>query len=77
MTVSTHRKHIVSAMAYKILSKGSYAVSLAKECIETGMDIDLGSGLKLEAVNFGLSFATQDKTEGMHAFLEKRKANFD
>lgn len=64
-------------MANKILSKGSYAVSLAKECIETGMDTDLGSGLKLEAVNFGLSFATKDKVEGMRAFLEKRKANFD
>lgn len=64
-------------MANKILSRGSYAVSLAKECIETGMDTDLGSGLKLEAVNFGLSFATKDKAEGMSAFLEKRKANFD
>ena len=65
------------AMADKILSKGSYAVSLAKECIETGMDTDLANGLKMEAVNFGLSFATHDKAEGMHAFLEKRKANFD
>jgi enoyl-CoA hydratase len=64
-------------MAHKILSKGSYAVSLAKECIETGMDTDLGSGLKLEAVNFGLSFATHDKAEGMRAFLEKRKADFN
>lgn len=68
---------VCMAMADKILSKGSYAVSLAKECIETGMDTDLASGLKMEAVNFGLSFATHDKAEGMHAFLEKRKANFD
>lgn len=65
------------AMANKILSNSSYAVSLAKECIETGMDTDLGSGLKLEAVNFGLSFAAKDKAEGMRAFLEKRKADFD
>lgn len=68
---------VCMAMADKILSKGSYAVSLAKECIETGMDTDLASDLKMEAVNFGLSFATHDKAEGMHAFLEKRKANFD
>lgn len=68
---------VCMAMADKILSKGSYAVSLAKECIETGMDTDLASGLKMEAVNFGLSFVTHDKAEGMHAFLEKRKANFD
>jgi len=63
------------AMAEKILSKGSYAVSLAKACIETGMDTDLASGLELEATNFGLAFSTADKKEGMTAFLEKRPAN--
>ena len=63
------------AMAEKILSKGSYAISLAKMCIETGMDTDLDSGLDMEATNFGLAFATGDKKEGMTAFLEKRPAN--
>ena len=62
------------AMAERILSKGSYAVSLAKMCIETGTDTDLDSGLEMEAVNFGLAFATHDKKEGMTAFLEKRAA---
>ena len=61
-------------MAAKIISKGSYAVTLAKQAINTGMDTDLDSGLKLEANLFGLSFATDDKKEGMTAFLEKRKA---
>ena len=61
------------AMAGRILSKGSYAISLAKASIESGMDTDLASGLGLEATNFGLSFATHDKKEGMTAFLEKRK----
>ncbi len=61
-------------MAEKILSKGSYAVSLAKACIENGMDTDLASGLDFEATSFGLSFATHDKKEGMTAFLEKRPA---
>ena len=62
------------AMADKMLTKGSYAISLAKMCIETGMDTDLDSGLDMEATNFGLSFATNDKKEGMTAFLEKRRA---
>ena len=53
----------------------SYAVSLAKQAINTGMDTDLASGLTLEANLFGLSFSTDDKKEGMTAFLEKRKAN--
>ena len=63
------------AMAGRILSKGSYAISLAKASIESGMDTDLASGLGLEATNFGLSFATHDKKEGMTAFLEKRPAD--
>lgn len=62
-------------MAAKIMSKGSYAVSLAKMAINTGLDTDIASGLKFEATLFGLSFATADKKEGMSAFLEKRKAN--
>lgn len=61
-------------MAAKIISKGSYAVSLAKSCINTGLDTDISSGLKFEADLFGLSFSTADKKEGMTAFLEKRKA---
>lgn len=61
-------------MAQKIISKGSYAVSLAKAAINTGMDTDLANGLNIEADLFGLSFATNDKKEGMTAFLEKRKA---
>ena len=37
------------AMAEKIMSKGSYAISLAKEAINTGTETDLSSGLTLEA----------------------------
>lgn len=63
------------SMAEKIMSKGSYAISLAKEAINTGLETDLASGLTLEADLFGLSFSTADKKEGMTAFLEKRKEN--
>jgi enoyl-CoA hydratase len=61
-------------MAKKIMSKASFGVTLAKQAINTGMDTDLESGLKLEANLFGLAFSTHDKAEGMQAFLEKRKA---
>lgn len=64
------------AMARKILSKGSYAVTLAKACVESGMDMDIENGLRMEATTFGMSFATHDKAEGMQAFLEKRPAQF-
>ena len=64
------------AMAEKIQGNGSYAIALAKASIETGTDTDLANGLAVEATNFGLSFVTHDKKEGMTAFLEKRKAVF-
>ena len=61
------------AMAGRIMKNGPYAVSLAKQVINSGADMDLDNGLKLEANIFGLSFSTEDKMEGMTAFLEKRK----
>jgi len=61
------------AMAKRIIKNAPYAVTLAKQAINTGMDTDLRSGLTLEANLFGLSFSTEDKKEGMTAFLEKRK----
>ena len=64
------------AMAAAIISKSGYAIGVAKACIETGLDTDLGSGLKFEANGFGLTFAGEDKAEGMTAFLEKRPPCF-
>jgi enoyl-CoA hydratase len=64
------------AMIGRVLKNGPFAVAVAKSCIESGMDMDLKNGLKLEADAFGLTFATEEKKEGMTAFLEKRKANF-
>ena len=61
-------------MAKKIISKGSYAISVAKQVIERGYDADLSTALVLEADCLGLTFSTDDKKEGMSAFLEKRKA---
>ena len=62
-------------MAGRILSKGSYAVSIAKSMINAGMDMDLNNALKMEADAFGFTFSTHDTEEGMTAFLEKRPAN--
>ena len=64
------------AMAGRIMKNAPYAVSLAKQVINSGADMDLDNGLKLEANIFGLSFSTEDKMEGMTAFLEKRPSKF-
>ena len=63
------------AMAAKIISKGSYAVSVAKAAINNGYDMDIRNAVEMEANLFGVVNDTNDKKEGMGAFLEKRAAN--
>ena len=62
-------------MAKKIISKGSYAVSIAKAAINNGYDMDIKNAVEMEANLFGVVNDTHDKKEGMGAFLEKREAN--
>ncbi|OGQ08169.1 MAG: hypothetical protein A3G32_08495 [Deltaproteobacteria bacterium RIFCSPLOWO2_12_FULL_40_28] len=59
-----------------ILKKGPVAISLVKRVINDGTDLDLTSGLSLEALTFPVIFSTEDKKEGVKAFLEKREAKF-
>ena len=63
------------AMAAKIISKGSYAVSVAKAAINNGYDMDIQNAVEMEANLFGITCSTHDKQEGMSAFLERRAAN--
>ena len=63
------------AMAKKICSKGSYAVSVAKAAINNGYDMDIKNAVEMEANLFGVACSTHDKTEGMTAFLERRAAD--
>ena len=63
-------------MAEKITSKASYAVSLAKASINNSMNVDVISGGNREMDLLGLAFATNDKKEGMEAFLARRKPDF-
>jgi enoyl-CoA hydratase len=64
------------AMAKKLLSRSGRILSLAKQAINSGMNMDLPSGLDFEAQCFSLCFETEDQKEGMKAFTEKRKATF-
>lgn len=65
-----------TAMAQAIASKGPVAVMTAKRCVHLGMNVDLKSALEYEYTQFGVICATDDKTEGCAAFLEKRKPEF-
>ena len=62
-------------MAKKIISKGSYAVAIAKAAINNGYDMDIKNAVEMEANLFGVTCSTHDKKEGMTAFLEKRAAD--
>lgn len=63
-------------MAKLIASKSPIAVRYTKTSINKGLDVPISAGLELERDLASVTFATEDKTEGMSAFLEKRKANW-
>ena len=63
-------------MAAEISANGPIAVRHAKAAANRALDVDIISGLEYEADQFALLFATQDAREGMSAFVEKRKAQF-
>ncbi len=64
------------AIAAKIIANAPLAVQYAMEAVNRGMEMTLAEGLYLEAVLFGVCCATEDKSEGTKAFLEKRAAEF-
>ena len=64
------------ALARKLLSKSSVALSYAKKAFNTGADMGLTAALDLDESYFARCFATEDQKEGMQAFTEKRKPEF-
>ncbi|HWP97702.1 MAG TPA: short-chain-enoyl-CoA hydratase [Syntrophomonadaceae bacterium] len=63
-------------LAKKIAGKAPLAVGYAKFAIGKGMQVDIDTGMSIESDMFGMCCATEDKFEGMGAFVEKRKAQF-
>lgn len=61
------------ALARKLVDKSPVAIALAKACLRAAQEMPLPQGLSYESAAFGLAGATEDKVEGMTAFLEKRK----
>ena len=59
-------------LANAICANAPIAVSESKRCIRMGMQTDIATGSAFEAEAFGVTCGTQDKNEGMGAFLEKR-----
>jgi enoyl-CoA hydratase len=62
--------------ARKIASKPALAIKAAKEAVLKSANLSLDEGLEFERKSFYLLFASEDRSEGMKAFLEKRKPLF-
>ena len=63
-------------IATKIAKTPPVAIQMAKLALNAANDVDTQSGLLMEAMCFGNAFATEDRAEGLNAFLEKRKPQF-
>jgi enoyl-CoA hydratase len=63
-------------IASKIAAKPVLAIKSAKEAVLKAANVPLDEGLDYERKSFYLLFASEDRSEGMRAFLEKRKPDF-
>jgi enoyl-CoA hydratase len=63
-------------MATTITRMPPLAVQAIKQSILHGMDASLEAALFLERKAFQQLFGSEDQSEGMHAFIEKRRPNF-
>ena len=59
-------------LAGKVASRSQVAIRLIKEAVNKAQQTPLSEGLELERRNFLIAFGSQDKAEGMRAFIEKR-----
>lgn len=64
------------AFTAKLAALPRLALQASKAAINKGLEVDLASGLELEARSFGTLAMSHDLQEGTRAFLEKRKPNF-
>jgi enoyl-CoA hydratase len=63
-------------VARHIAAKGPVATRLAKESVNRAYETTLSAGLEAERRALYLSFASEDAKEGLSAFAEKRKPEF-
>jgi enoyl-CoA hydratase len=67
---------VANEWAGKLAEKPVVAMRSMKLAVYSGANTDLDTALLIEAAYFGNTFATEDRKEGMRAFVEKRKPNY-
>jgi enoyl-CoA hydratase len=63
-------------VANKIAEMSPVALAMAKQAVKNAACLDLRAGLEAEVDLFALCFSSEDKEEGVRAFIEKRKPDF-
>ena len=66
----------VEKITQKLSARAPVALHMAKVALNNGAQADLRTGLDMEARCYSLCFGTDDRVEGMNAFLEKRDPVF-
>jgi enoyl-CoA hydratase/carnithine racemase len=64
-------------IAREIAAMPPISIMQIKELVNAGINASLDTALMLEKKAFQLQFATRDQKEGMRAFLDKRKPNYE
>ncbi|MBA2664749.1 MAG: enoyl-CoA hydratase/isomerase family protein [Bradymonadaceae bacterium] len=64
-------------LAREMLLSAPIALRQAKLAIDTGLQVDLQSGLTIEAIAYAVTLPTKDRLEGLAAFGEKRNPQFE
>ncbi|MET0160345.1 MAG: enoyl-CoA hydratase-related protein [Acidimicrobiales bacterium] len=65
-----------AALAATLAARSPVALGLAKRAVRASMELPLSAGLALERELMGVAMASEDATEGIAAFLEKRAPEF-
>ena len=63
-------------LAHSIAAKSPLALRQAKQALQQAFEVPLGSGLEFERKAFVMLAGSEDRREGIDAFLEKRKPEF-
>lgn len=69
--------HSCETLAEQILANGPVAVQQAKYAINKGVEVDLQTGMAIEAKAYEVTIPTTDRIEALDAFKEKRKPVFE
>lgn len=72
----THLAEQTAELAHTLAGHSPLALRLAKDALRASLEQPLSAGLEFERELFVTAFASEDKAEGMQAFLEKRRPEF-